>query len=342
VAAKPDPNVEAMDILDKQDVADKLNAERAARRVVQRENRRLRHALDLREELRGARTLRIPKRRSKSKGKDPHTQCHILSDTHTYEIIRKEEVGGRNEHTPEIGKRRLENYYVHAVKRWHMFSKWYDIQDIFFPHIGDYLVNAIMHPPDSMDATHASPIEEAKGVLEIMEGGLRYVLENTDARLMVPCLPGNHGRMTQDKRLHNASAYSLEHWMHQILADRFRKEDRIQVEAYSLDCTVSVGGVRFYLHHGDNVVRGGNGLPGQFINAYKRMLDDGNDFDMMILGHVHQANYFFSRGFTNGSLCGMNEYAYNKKLRYERAQQVGFLVAHNEKEVGTVFPYWGD
>lgn len=337
----------ADDLLDaelrKIDERDEASKWRAVAKQAQRENRRLREMVEGWEQAAGSTPIRIPSRHPRAKGKKVHTMVGLVSDTHTFEVVESERVGGLNEHNPEIGKARLVKLFEDTAQRWRMLSKWYEVPSICLCLMGDYLVNNEMHPPDSNEAVQVSPLTEMREVGAILKGGIEYLRKKTDADIHVPCVPGNHGRMGPVKRITKAADYSLEHFLHVDIAEHFDQDERVSVDAgldrYKL---VQIAGVNFLAIHGDPMLKGGSSLPASFQRTWQRLKGIYPEMDQLLAGHVHQAHYHAARGFVNGSLVGWNEYAHGMALEPEPPSQWGFLVSHERQLVGTVWRYWPD
>lgn len=335
----------ADDLLDaeitKRSEADVLTRERRINRKLQREYEALLSRVKVAEAAAGSRAVRIPRRKSKSKGKKPHTQVGLISDTHTFEIVDAERVNGYNHHTPEIGKARLVKLFEDTAEQWKRQSKWADVQDLCLCLMGDYLVNNEMHPPDSNEAVHVSPLTEMSEVGAILKGGIEYLVKYTDAHIHIPCVPGNHGRVGKIKRMTKQADYSFEHFMHVDIAAHFKGHDRVTVDA-GLDRhkLVNVGGLEMLVIHGDPLLRGGAGLYNSFNRAFTNLRKIYRTMDIMVAGHVHTAAYVASKGFVNGALVGTNEYAHTLGLEPEEPSQWAFLVDHETRRVGTSWRYW--
>jgi hypothetical protein len=62
----------------------------------------------------------------------------------------------------------------------------------------------------------------------------------------------------------------------------------------------------------------------------------GHPFDIMVVGHFHQAGWHPSQGLiANSCLCGFNEYARMRRFRAERPSQLLFFV---HPDYGPILP----
>lgn len=293
--------------------------------------------------LKATRPIKI-KQRKKGTGRKPHTLVALVSDTHTCELVESERVNGFNAHDEKVGKARMENLFRDIADRWQKQNRDYDVREIVVCLMGDYLVNEMLHGGDSAASVPGmSPLDEMEFVTPILAGGIRHLLESTDAKIRVPCVDGNHGRMLKDKRATRRTAYSLEHMMHRQIAREFEGEKRVEfdVRANSFK-VVDIAGFKLGITHGDSM-RGGGGIGGLAIPFHKSVAKwkAKHWVDFVAIGHFHTSGYYVGVGMTNGSLVGTNEYAEHANLSYEPPQQWGFLVDHSTQRVGSVTPFWG-
>jgi len=115
--------------------------------------------------------------------------------------------------------------------------------------------------------------------------------------------------------------------LYQILAKHFADDKRITFFIPDgSDALYKIYGVSYLLTHGDQF-RGGDGLIGPLGpltrgNHKKRSRNSQIDlnYDVMICGHFHQYMHL-SNLIVNGSLKGMDEYAYANNFAFEHPQQ---------------------
>jgi len=253
----------------------------------------------------------------------------FLSDIHFDEVVSKAQIGGVNEFNRVIAEDRLKHTFETArdLLTYYMKDAKYDG---FVLALGGDMVSGNIH--EELAENNETPIlQTVVRLSEILISGIEMLVEEFD-KIFIPCIVGNHGRLHQKKRHKNRVFDNYEWIMYQYIKKHFANDDRITVHVPdSVDTQFSIYNTRFLLEHGDNY-RGGGGIAGIFsplmLGAHKKNKNKnavGNPFDIMMLGHFHQ--YIHTNSLiVNGSVKGMDEYAYNNNFPYEPPQQALFVV----------------
>lgn len=280
-------------------------------------------------------------------GSKPRTTVVVAaSDWHSAQLVNPKAVGGKNRHNPGIGQERAQKFSRDVVKRIRFQQGAFQIDDVVLWLGGDFMVGEL-HEIDSARSCDLSPLEEVAFVVEILEGVLRHLLSELDCpRIHVVCCWGNHGRTTEKPRSKSVHAYSYEQFVYTQLARQFASEPRLRFDvSESAFKLIDVAGFRIVAHHGDQkVVTGGGGIGGLAVPFRRRALTSilpDHEADFFLIGHFHRYS-MFDVGGVNGSLVGVDEYAYNMGLRSERPAQIAFQVDHESRRIGTVMPIWVD
>jgi hypothetical protein len=141
-------------------------------------------------------------------------------------------------------------------------------------------------------------------------------------RILVPCVVGNHGRMTHKPRFKGMNATNHEYNVYLRLKKHFeRKGDKrfkflIPREA---DAYFKVYKWKFMLTHGDKLgVKGGDGIIGSLGPLMRGRIKIGHseghigrDFDYLLCGHWHDYICLPEKGLiVNGTLKGPDEYSH--------------------------------
>ena len=287
--------------------------------------------------------IKIPKRR---KGAKPATTPVVAaSDWHSAQIVKPSAVGGLNEHSPEIGQERAQKFARDVAKRIKFQQGAFQIDDVILWLGGDFMVGEI-HGVDSARACEMAPLEEVSFCRDVLSGVITHLLGELDVRLHIVCNWGNHGRTTEKPRSTRKHAYSYEQFLYTQLAQDFADEPRVCFDVSESPWkVVEVGGLRLVTHHGDGIMgrsagKGVGGLAVPFLRLAKDVLAQ-HDADFLMIGHYH--TYAMWRlGGINGSLVGIDEYAFGRGLRAERPTQVMFQIDHERSSIGTVIPIWAD
>jgi len=288
--------------------------------------------------------VRVPAGKRATK---PRTTVVVAaSDWHSAQIVNPNAVGGKNRHDPSIGQARAEKFARDVAKRVRFQQGAFQLDDLVLWLGGDFMVGEL-HEIDSARSCDMSPLEEVAFVSGLLEGVLRHLLAELDCpRIHVVCCWGNHGRTTEKPRSKSVHAYSYEQFLYVQLAKTFACEPRLSFDvSESAFKLIDIAGFRIVAHHGDQrVVTGGGGIGGLAVPFRRVALTSilpTHAAQFFLIGHFHQYG-MWDVGGVNGSLVGIDEYAYNRGLRAERPAQIMFQVDHESRRIGTVMPIWVD
>lgn len=304
------------------------------RKFVEKENRALYEQLEkTRRELNAilklqseSHTHKIQPR--KSSGSSEAVAIALLSDTHYEEEVKPDTVGGRNRYNLDIAKVRNDEFFERVVRMIRKERQDIRIDKLVLGILGD-LITGNIHDSVSMDSCLLAPIDACIFAQEMIESGIRFILENEPKlEVVVVCKFGNHSRTTKFVHINNEGGYATEKLIYANLASRFKEEKRVTFiveDSYLTHIDIMGRMVRF--HHG-HFVRYAGGVGGLTIPLNKA-IDGWNDdhlhtaFDC--LGHFH--NYHpMGRFVVNGSMIGYNSFAVSLKVKFQPALQAFFLV----------------
>ncbi len=249
----------------------------------------------------------------KTRNDGPGTPMMLWSDWHDGEVVKKGEVGGLNEFNTEICGQRIETLVERSIGliRHHMPK---GAPGIVICLGGDMMTGEIHQElADTNDRYIQETVRHLKSYLH--KALLRFADEF--GRVFVPCVVGNHGRMTLKPRMKGRVYTSYEWGIYTDLEDRLRDDKRIKFFVPGeTDAYFAVAGHRFLLTHGDTLgVKGGDGIIGAIgpimRGAFKVGRSEaqiGREFDTILMGHWHQ--YISTRGIiVNNALKGYDEFA---------------------------------
>lgn len=249
--------------------------------------------------------------------------CAMLSDLHLDEVISPQEMNGLNAFNRDIALYRLEQFFqgVELLTRDYVAGVRYE--GLVLPLGGD-LVSGAIH--EELRETNAAPVlATVKYWYPKIADGISY-LADIFGRVHVPCVPGNHGRLTQKPRFKLSALDNADWLMCSLIEDRLAGDDRITFANHeSLDVQFDVYNLKFLMNHGQT--GGGQGIGGIWppIMRLKARKAAAFDFDWFICGHWHQ--YTHGQGLTiNGSLKGFDEFAKGHAFSPERPQQALWVV----------------
>ncbi|MGD9878928.1 MAG: hypothetical protein AB7F22_07785 [Reyranella sp.] len=272
---------------------------------------------------------------SGKKGKSSGVPVVFWSDWHWGERVFADEVGGVNEFNRAIAKERVKTLVDTTIDLTMNHMTIPDYPGIVVILGGDMISGGIH---DELRETNEGPLQVT--LLEVQEQLIAAltVMANTYGRVFVPCVVGNHGRMTHKPRAKHRVFESYEWNLYCQLERHFRDDPRIQFLIPSeADAHFAVNGHRFMLTHGDALgVKGGDGIIGSLgpiargtMKVGRSEAQVGRDFDTLLIGHWHS---YIPRGeavpvIVNGALKGYDEYArLYLRARYARPSQALFFV----------------
>ncbi len=320
-----------------------MAAEKSEVTAVRRE---LRHALSelaehqqvlaLTEHFRNVPTKAPPITAPKRGRNEAGTAVFVASDWHIEEGVDPKAIGKANAYSIDIAWERARNFFrsvVWCIKDRRHGAK---IDDVVVALLGDFITGLIPSHDLSM-RREVGPAKAARIAKEMLSEGLRYIAKHAGARrIVVPCVPGNHGRMTPRPTHSRYAEWNIEWFMLGELAKSFAGEKQFEFIVPEDFCVMlDVHGTRIRFHHGDGIKSGGGvgGITIPLNKARWRWNDTARaeDYaDLDVLGHFHQA---FDGGtfIINGSLIGPTPWARRTGMKYQPPEQMGFLV-RPEKE----------
>lgn len=254
-----------------------------------------------------------------------------LSDMHFDEVVLPDEIHGLNAYNRDIAQLRLERYYqkLVTIAKHHWTGASYT--GIIAGLGGDSLSGDIHELKETNDDASLSGMFYWA---EQIAGGYEYLLsEFPSIPIYVPCIFGNHGRLTDRPVAKRAARNNLDWGIFQLLARHFKDNDRI-----TFDITEGMG-VRFNMHnvrvlysHGD-VPRsnGGGGIGGIWPTIKRnraRVMDQWrhDPFDYWMIHHYHTYIPFADGLAVNGSTKGPDEWSMRMGFAPEQAQQAAWTI----------------
>lgn len=268
--------------------------------------------------------VRPPKR-----GHVSGTPVLFASDWHWGEVVQASQIGGVNSYDMATAQRRARTLIEVTIDLLKTRFANPEYPGIVFALGGD-LCSGDIH--EELSATNEM---EIMPVLVDLFGVLTWcisTLADAFGNAFVPCVTGNHGRVTHKMRAKGRAYTSYEWLLYSLLAERFSSDKRVRfMIPDGPDANFKVHNTRVCLSHGD-AFRGGQGLIGHWGavfrgNNRKRSMNAkvNLDFDLLMLGHYH--SYGMIDGVvTNGSLIGMSEYGWQGSFGFEHPRQALFLV----------------
>ncbi len=261
------------------------------------------------------------------KGKSaPGVPTLFSSDWHWGEVVDGRQVGDVNRYDLEVAQQRARTMIETAIDLLtrHMANP--DYPGIVFALGGD-MVSGDIH--EELMATNQA---EMMPIFVDLFGVLIWCIDRlSDAfgHVFVPCVSGNHGRMTHKIRAKGRNFTNFDWLLYTLLEKHYiaKKDKRVQFFIPDgPDALFRIYGHRYLLTHGDQF-RGGDGMVGALGPLVRgdhkkrgRNAQVNMAYDTMLCGHWHQLIQL-KRLIVNGSLKGYDEYAYSNNFGFERPQQ---------------------
>lgn len=267
--------------------------------------------------------------------------CLGLGDTHWGERVEPDRIDGLNKYNVEIAAARTKAAFgktVEIARRYMAGLKFEGIQ-VFLT--GD-LLGGIIH--EELRATNEEEVtESALGMTESLSAGLGMLVEEF-GRVKVAAVVGNHSRTSRQMPTKNPQE-CMDWLVYKFAARDFRGDDRVEFYApKALGARTTVYSTRYYLTHGTQF-KGGSGISGAAAplllgthRATRRSAAAGKPFDVMVLGHFHQAIFWPSKGLiVCGAPKGYDEFAASREYEPEPAQAT-FWTTTPERGVTSYYP----
>lgn len=277
----------------------------------------------------------------------PGVPLTLWSDWHWGEVVRPEEAGGVNEFNIAIAHDRAKMLVERIIR----LSFDHTVNPIY-PGIvimlGGDMISGEIHD----ELTETNELRTAPALIDLQGVLITAISALADrfGRVFLPCVVGNHGRMTHKPRAKGRVHTSFEWLLYCQLERYFAADERIRFFVPGeADAHYRVAGHRIMLTHGDSLgTRGGDGIIGCLGPILRGVIKTryseaqiGRDFDYCFMGHWHQYMALHEVGvFVNGALKGYDEYArLYLRARYQRPIQT-LLFMHPTMGVTSVKPIY--
>lgn len=271
----------------------------------------------------------------KPSGRKKHaTLALLLSDTHFDEVVLPEEVGHLNQYNRQIAEQRLQRWTENSIKmaRHYLSGITYDGAVVM---LGGDIFSGDIHE-ELAQTNETTMLDSLLHWSEQITAALLTLADEFGA-VHVPCVIGNHGRMSRKPRMKLRAKTNFDWLLGKMIERHLTTDKRFTFQiSENADTLINIYGHGHLLTHGDQV-SGGGGIGGIWppimrMRARKsqRALDIGTPFETLWMGHWHQ---YISTPYmiVNGSLKGVDEYAWISNFGFEQPQQALAVVTpeHN-------------
>lgn len=256
------------------------------------------------------------------------TPTLLLSDMHFDELVNPDQVEGVNAYDRSIAQIRLKCLFDSVIKISRTYVAGLKLEGICVMLGGDGLSGNIH---DELRETNADTILGSYAFWRRELQGFLEGLAEEFGRVHVAGVVGNHGRNTRKPVHKNRVRDNFDWLLLDEIAYSLRADRRFSWQIpTSADVLVRIYDTKVKLTHGDQF-HGGGGIAGILspisLGQHRKSRRDasiGNPWDLMALGHFHQ--YLSTPSFiVNGSLKGLDEYAYDNNFAFEAPRQAFWI-----------------
>jgi predicted phosphodiesterase len=230
-----------------------------------------------------------------------HTQFILLSDLHFEETVSSKDIGKSNSYDWDIATVRLGRVFSESMNA-------YRGEENCVVMLGGDMLDGLVH--DSLETAN-KPLGEAVADLAVLISQYLLSLGTIYGNVHVPCVSGNHERLTDHKKSHN-QGFGFAYLLYQMIKSLVASNKSIKVHIATCGFhTFTIGNSTIGLFHGDYNRSVGEMKYFKVKEAFTQAT--GDTPDIIFCGHTHNFKVEdMPRGgkyITNGSLIGTNSYA---------------------------------
>lgn len=266
----------------------------------------------------------------------------FASDWHWDEVVDSAQVNYVNAYNRDIAVDRAKRFFTTGVELLteYMARAKYDYCVLI---LGGDMLSGNIH--EELRETNEHPIHVSLlSVVEHLIAGID-LLHKTFGKVVIYCVPGNHGRLTRKPAFKNKAYDNYDWLLYQMLKRHFVGDDDIVFDiSDSTELLFKIYSTRYMLIHGDDF-NGGSGIAGPFTpwmlgdhKKRKRQQALNDPYDILLMGHWHCYTPL-KNIIVNGCLKGYDEYARSKNYDFEVPIQAVW-VTHPEHGVTVHWPVY--
>ena len=225
-----------------------------------------------------------------------------LSDTHIGEHVFKEQMRGLNEYNFEIFNKRMYGWANQILKHTSYRRQIAPVEELVIPMLGD-MISGDIHE-ELARSNMANCMEQMIRGASIIAQALMYLAPHY-TKIRVPCVVGNHGRMTRKPPMKD-KYMDWDYMLYQWMASFCRNQENIEFHIpRSFITTFKIHDKVVLITHGDCI--SGAGSSGAILNSITKLRSvfqfrktlqreiegalDGDleqEFDSVMIGHFHR------------------------------------------------------
>jgi hypothetical protein len=257
-----------------------------------------------------------------------------LSDVHAGKVVTPDTTFGLNEYNIKICEQRLNNYFNNIVKLIKQHSEHVTVDEFVLALIGD-LIDGYIHE-EQMIQNEMSSIEALLWVQDKLIAGIEFVLKETEIKIKIPFVCGNHSRNTEKMYFAKATETNYETIIAHAIMKHFKDNPRVEVIFSKANIVfLNVYGKIIRFEHGQSIKFNG-GVGGLTVPLIKAINRDqvAKKSDLVVMAHFH-TQFDGGRFLVNGSVIGYDKYAIDHHLEYEEPKQLFFLIDDRGRRIQT-------
>lgn len=273
--------------------------------------------------------IKTPKAKNQHRGDTAQIVVAPLSDTHVGEYVDFKQMAGINQYDFEIFNSRLYGWTQQLVNLVSYRRNTADINELVVPLLGDMISGDIHEELSKTNIDHCMG-QMIRGA-NLIAQALRYLAPHFSS-ISVPCVVGNHGRMTRKPPMKDKHM-DWDYMMYQWIAAFCRNHANIKFDiSQSFFHIFSVANRNILIMHGDAVSGGGSSQSlTKTISNLRSVLQYNQEgfkktqFDSVMLGHFHRVDEIdIDTGELHicGCMKGPDEFAFQRIQKASHPKQI--------------------
>jgi len=273
--------------------------------------------------------IKLPKVKNQHRGDTAQIVVAPLSDTHVGEYVDFKQMAGINQYDFEIFNSRLYGWTQQLVNLVSYRRNTADINELVVPLLGDMISGDIHEELSKTNVDHCMG-QMIRGA-NLIAQALRYLAPHFSS-ISIPCVVGNHGRMTRKPPMKDKHM-DWDYMMYQWIAAFCRNHANIKFDiSQSFFHIFSVANRNILIMHGDAVSGGGSAQSlTKTVSNLRSVLQYNQEgfkktqFDSVMLGHFHRVDEIdIDTGELHicGCMKGPDEFAFQRIQKASHPKQI--------------------
>ena len=296
---------------------------------------------------------KIRKPKSKVRASSAQSVVAPLTDTHIGDNVEADEMVGLNAYNIDIFNKRLHGWATQLLTLVELRRNSVEVDELIIPMLGD-MISGDIHMELALTNNDHNMGQMIRGA-NLIAQALMFLAPHFD-KVRVPCVVGNHGRMTRKPPMKNKYMdwdYMLYQWVSVFCKNQKNIEFHIPK---SFMTTVEVKNRNILLSHGDfingagsgtaiskgimnmrNVLQFRKGLQDQIGNLRNEQIGLPEYFDSVLIGHFHRIDEIdIGTGAIHicGCMKGGDEFAMQRVQAINKPRQLALYYHPKYGEIG--------